>query len=211
MSWYCYEQNSIIEIRTSHPPTRVLSFNQYDIYFDNVHIIHRTHAWPRKGIHAWMPSGDHAWAHRTYISGALVIVEPFWFNASLRHSCTLSLRVIPILVFLFVSLLLSCVLLPPRSKSFGNDNVKWVQQVYPYSTCEEEISAVKFPSSGRDTSTDPCSYPTMTNDRRRSGTCCTSCRTSIEPLGRFSSTDLIPVTAQCCEFPTRTGSKSLAV
>ena len=55
------------------------------------------------------------------------------------------------------------------------------------------------------------SCPTKINDLRRSGKWRMSCRTSIEPPRRLSSTDPIPTTAQCWEFPTRTGSKSLAV
>ena len=43
-----------------------------------------------------------------------------------------------------------------------------------------------------------------------SRTCRTLCSTSIEPPGRLSSTVLIPIMAQCCEFPTRTESECRA-
>ena len=44
---------------------------------------------------------------------------------------------------------------------------------------------------------------TEINGRESLGTCRTLCSTSVEPPGRLSSTVLIPIIAQCCEFPTR--------
>jgi hypothetical protein len=55
------------------------------------------------------------------------------------------------------------------------------------------------------------SCPTEMRDRVRSGTCRTSWSTIVEPPGRLSSTVPMPMTAQCCEFSTRTGSRVRAV
>jgi hypothetical protein len=51
------------------------------------------------------------------------------------------------------------------------------------------------------------SCPTKMSDRVSSGTCRTSWSTIVEPPGRLSSTVPMPMTAKCCEFPTRTGSR----
>jgi hypothetical protein len=55
------------------------------------------------------------------------------------------------------------------------------------------------------------SCPIEMSDLESSGTCRTSWSTRVEPPGRFSSTVPMPITAQCCTFPTRTGSKLRAV
>jgi hypothetical protein len=55
------------------------------------------------------------------------------------------------------------------------------------------------------------SGPTEMSDRVSSGTCRTSWSTILEPPRRLSSTIPMPMTAQCCEFPTRMGSRSQAV
>ena len=46
--------------------------------------------------------------------------------------------------------------------------------------------------------------PTKINGLKSSGTCRTSCSTSVEPSRRLSSTMPIPIIARCCEFPART-------
>jgi hypothetical protein len=48
---------------------------------------------------------------------------------------------------------------------------------------------------------------TEMSDRVSSGTCRTSWSTIVEPPGRLSSTVPMPMTAQCCEFPRRMGSR----
>ena len=54
------------------------------------------------------------------------------------------------------------------------------------------------------------SCSTEINGLESSGTCQTLCSTSVEPPGRLSSTVLIPMMTQCCEFPTRTESECQA-
>ena len=54
------------------------------------------------------------------------------------------------------------------------------------------------------------SCPTKINGHESSGTCRTLCSTSVEPPARLSSTVLILIMAQCCEFPTRTESECRA-
>jgi hypothetical protein len=55
------------------------------------------------------------------------------------------------------------------------------------------------------------SCPTEMSDLLSSGTCRTSWSTIVEPPGRLSSTEPMPMTTQCCELPTRTGSRLRAV
>ena len=54
------------------------------------------------------------------------------------------------------------------------------------------------------------SCPTEINGLESTRTCRTLCSTSVEPPGRFSSTVLIPMMAQCCEFLTQTESECRA-
>jgi hypothetical protein len=55
------------------------------------------------------------------------------------------------------------------------------------------------------------SCPTKMSDCVSSETCRTSWSTIVEPPGRLSSMVPVPMTAQCCEFPTRTESRFRAV
>jgi hypothetical protein len=55
------------------------------------------------------------------------------------------------------------------------------------------------------------SCPSEMSDLVSFGICRTSWSTIVEPPGRLSSTVPMPMTAQCCEFPTLTGSRLRAV